>query len=166
MTVPWKRAEYGTRNALRSSSLQKGDEMKKPTVALMVTSSQARLAPLLGCLKRLELEVLTVATCRQARQLLRTKAPVDVVFSDVTLADGNWSDVLRDVVDTGTRANVILNAPSPDAVLWSEALWRGVYDMLTEPHKEREVQQVVEGAVREAAARLPQREDAACALAG
>jgi DNA-binding NtrC family response regulator len=109
--------------------------MKKPAVALMVMSSQDRLASLLGCLKKLKLEVLTVATCRQARQLLRTKAPVDVVISDVTLADGNWSDVLRDVVDTGTRANVILNAPSPDAVLWSEALWRGVYDMLTEPTK-------------------------------
>jgi DNA-binding NtrC family response regulator len=139
--------------------------MKKPAVALMVMSSQDRLAPLLGCLKKLKLEVLTVATCRQARQLLRTKAPVDVVISDVTLADGNWSDVLRDVVDTGTRANVILNAPSPDAVLWSEALWRGVYDMLTEPHKECKVQQIVEGAVREAEARLPQRDDVACAVA-
>jgi len=147
------------------SSSEKRTRLKKPAVALMVMS-QDRLAPLLGCLKKLKLEVLTVATCRQARQLLRTNAPVDVVISDVTLEDGNWSDVLRDVVDTGTQANVILSAPSPDAVLWSEALWRGVYDMLTEPHKEREVQQVVEGAVRDAAERLPQRDDVVCALAG
>lgn len=165
MTVPWKGAKYGTQNAFISFELQKEDKMKKPAVALMVMS-QDRLAPLLGCLKKLKLEVLTVATCRQARQFLRTNAPVDVVISDVTLADGNWSDVLRDVVDTGTQANVILSAPSPDAVLWSEALWRGVYDMLTEPHKEREVQQVVEGAVRDAAERLPQRDGVACALAG
>jgi hypothetical protein len=38
--------------------------------------------------------------------------------------------------------------------------------MVTEPHKEREVQQVVEGAVRDAAERLPQRDGVVCALAG
>ena len=122
--------------------------MRKKAVALVVMSLPERLKSLLTELKRLNLDILTVPTCRQARTLLRTRPPVDVVITDVTLADGNWSDVLRDVVDTGTDTNVLVHASSPDAILWSEVLWRGVYDMLTEPYKEQEVRNVVEGAVR------------------
>jgi DNA-binding NtrC family response regulator len=107
--------------------------MRKKAVALVVMSLPERLKSLLTELKRLNLDILTVPTCRQARTLLRTRPPVDVVITDVTLADGNWSDVLREVVDTGTDTNVVVHASSPDAILWSEVLWRGVYVMLTEP---------------------------------
>jgi DNA-binding NtrC family response regulator len=122
--------------------------MRKKAVALVVMSLPERLKSLLTELKRLNLDILTVPTCRQARTLLRTRPPVDVVITDVTLADGNWSDVLREVVDTGTDTHVVVHASSPDAILWSEVLWRGVYDMLTEPYKEQEVRNVIEGAVR------------------
>lgn len=130
--------------------------MKKTGVALVVISLPERLKSLLAELKRLNLDILTVPTCRQARQLLRTRPPVDVVITDVTLADGNWSDVLRDVVELGGDTHVVVHASSPDAILWSEVLWRGVYDMLTEPYEEHEVRNVVEGAVR-AARDLPGR---------
>jgi DNA-binding NtrC family response regulator len=122
--------------------------MRKKAVALVVMSLPERLKSLLTELKSLNLDILTVPTCRQARTLLRTRPPVDVVITDVTLADGNWSDVLREVVDTGTDTNVVVHASSPDAILWSEVLWRGVYDMLTEPYKEQEVRNVIEGTVR------------------
>jgi DNA-binding NtrC family response regulator len=124
--------------------------MKKKAVALVVMSLPERLKLLLPELKRLNLDILTVPTCRQARRLLRTRPPVDVVITDVNLADGNWSDVLREVVDTGADTHVVVHASSPDAILWSEVLWRGVYDMLTEPYQGQEVRNVVEGAVRAA----------------
>jgi len=130
--------------------------MTKKAVALVVMSLPERLVSLLAELKRLNLDILTVPTCRQARQLLRTSPPIDVVITDVTLADGNWSDVLREVVEFGGDTHVVVHASSPDAILWSEVLWRGVYDMLTEPYQEQEVRNVIEGAVR-AARELPQR---------
>ncbi len=122
--------------------------MKKKAVALVVMSLPERLKSLLAELKSLNLDILTVPTCRQARNLLRTTSPVDVVITDVTLTDGNWSDVLREVVEMGADTHVVVHASSPDAILWSEVLWRGVYDMVTEPYQEQEVRTVIEGAVR------------------
>jgi DNA-binding NtrC family response regulator len=75
------------------------------------------------------------------------------VVTDATLEDGNWRDVLRTVVDYDPQAGVILIAPSSaDEMLWSEAMWLGVHDILVEPFTETEAQQVVEGVLRAAGA--------------
>jgi response regulator of citrate/malate metabolism len=99
-------------------------------------------------LTSLNVEVLRVVTCQQARQLLRTCPPIDLVITDVSLADGNWCDVLREVVEAGIDVNVLVTIASPDARICSEALWRGVYDILVEPYDEQEVCRAIEGAVR------------------
>ena len=122
--------------------------MARSALGLIVMSSSANSEALIKQLEGLGIEFLATITCRQARQLLRADAPIDVVITDTSLPDGNWSDVLREVVDSGSQANVVVNAIAPDAVLWSEVLWRGVYDMITAPHKRHEVRQVIGSAVR------------------
>jgi response regulator of citrate/malate metabolism len=99
-------------------------------------------------LASLNVEVLRVANCQQARQLMRTRPPIDFVITDTSLADGNWCDILREVVEAGIDVNILVTTASPDASLWSEALWRGVYDVLVEPYEGIEVWRAIEGAVR------------------
>ena len=43
---------------------------------------------------------------------------------------------------------MLVTTASPDAHIRSEALWRGVYDILVEPYDEQEVCRAIEGAVR------------------
>jgi DNA-binding NtrC family response regulator len=105
---------------------------------------------LLQSLGPLNLETLAVDTCQQARRLLKTHPPVEVVITDLSLSDGNWCDVIRYVVDNGIQASLIVAARLADERLWSEVLWRGAYDMLIEPYDSREVQRVIEGALRAA----------------
>ena len=55
-------------------------------------------------------------------------------------------------MDYDPQAGVILIAPSSaDETLWSEAIWRGVHDILVEPFTDTEAQQVVESVLRVAA---------------
>ena len=61
--------------------------------------SQERRLPLLENLKRMNLDALTVANCQQARALLATCPPVEVIITDVTLADGNWRDIFKCLAD-------------------------------------------------------------------
>jgi DNA-binding NtrC family response regulator len=118
-----------------------------PVITLLVMSAERR-RPLLRSLKLLEIEVLAVETCQQARALLQTHPPVDVVISQVTLPDGNWCDVFKYLVDNGVEAGLVVSSPHADEILWSEVLWRGAYDLIVEPYQTDELRKTLEGALR------------------
>ena len=126
--------------------------MKSDALALVVMSQERRL-PLLANLKKLNLDVLTVANCQQARALLATRPPVEVIITGVTLADGNWRDIFKCLADRDLDASVVVSSVPADENLWSEILWRGAYDLLVEPYEKGEVRRIVEGALRAARAR-------------
>ena len=130
---------------------------KKPAeeepVVLLVLSCPERHARLAAILRALGVDLLRVRQCWEARALLQTRPPLLAVVTDVTLEDGNWCDVLRAVVDYDPQAGLILVAPSSaDEMLWSEAIWQGVHDILVDPFTEAEAQQVVESVLRVARA--------------
>jgi DNA-binding NtrC family response regulator len=124
---------------------------------LFVSSVSERRNSLARCAGRLGLEVLSAARCRDARSVLRSRTGIEVVVVDVTLPDGNWCEVLRWMVEQRLDARVILVSPVSDAALWSEAVWRGAYDVLIEPFHSWEFSRSVEGALRN----RPHRGDAA-----
>ncbi len=126
--------------------------MKSDALALVVMSQERRL-PLLENLKKLNVDVLTVGDCRQARSLLATRPPVEVIITGVTLADGNWRDIFKCLADRDVDASVVVSSAPADENLWSEILWRGAYDLLVEPYEKGEVRRIVEGALRAARAR-------------
>jgi DNA-binding NtrC family response regulator len=107
-----------------------------------------RASQILGELASLGVETWQAETCQQARGLLGKKPRVDVVISDLSLADGNWCDVFKHLVDNDIHASMVVTARQADERLWSEVLWRGAYDLLVEPYGESDVRRVVEGAVR------------------
>lgn len=129
---------------------------KEGPVVLLVLSCPERQARLGAILHALGVDLLWVRQCWEARALLQTRPPLLSVVTDATLADGNWRDVLRTVVDYDPQAGVILIAPSSaDEMLWSEAMWLGVHDILVDPFTQAEAQQVVESVLRVAGAQQP-----------
>ena len=125
--------------------------MRKPAV-LVVMSSRERQTPLLSELRLMQAAVKVTESFREARMRLESDPKIDVVITDLTLADANWSDVLRFLVNRSLRASVVVSARGADEACWSEILWRGGYDLLVEPYEKSEVRRVVEGAARAARA--------------
>ena len=115
---------------------------------LFVSSVRGRRNSLTDSARHLGLEALSAARCREARSVLRSRTGIEVVVVDVTLPDGNWCEVLRWMVEQRLDARVILVSPVSDAALWSEAVWRGAYDVLIEPFHSWEFSRSVEGALR------------------
>jgi DNA-binding NtrC family response regulator len=122
--------------------------MHRPTVVLLVTSSQTcgQLSTRLESLD--DVTVLSARDCREARRSLSMRPDVSVVFTQVSHPDGNWSDLLRFVVNGGIEAQVVVCATQADEGLWSEVLWRGGFDVLVQPCEREDLRRVLEGAVR------------------
>ncbi len=99
-------------------------------------------------------QVLTAGSCGEARQILETRSPVEVIIAGASYRDGNWCDLLRCLVDQGHRASLVVAVGQADERLWSEVLWRGAYDLLVEPYESSEVCRVVEAAARASSSRL------------
>lgn len=122
--------------------------MTRP-LTLLVMPPEHR-SSLLWSIQSVGVETLIVRTCSEARNLLQTSPPVQVVVTPVSLPDGNWCDVLRYLVDADIPASVVVSSPRADPNLWSEVLWRGGYDLLVEPYESEEVRRTIEGALRAA----------------
>ena len=123
------------------------NEDRTPAVLLVMHSSERR-SEFLSKMENVPVQLLAAGNCRDARALLRDHGNVRVVVTDTTLTDGNWCDVLNHVTRQDSLANVVVTSEVGDERLWSEVLWRGAYDLLLEPFETREVQQVMEGALR------------------
>ena len=117
---------------------------------VLLVMPKAACRPLLKSLRSLDINVLSVSDCQQARALLRTRPAIELIITQVTLADGNWCDLFKYLVDRSIHAIAVVVSPQADERLWPEILWRGAYDLLVEPYKSDEVIRVVEGALRAA----------------
>jgi len=115
--------------------------LKNP-LALLVMQPERRAA-LLRALETLDVQAMAVSTCAEARGLFQNGPDVGLVLNQVSLRDGNWSDVLRYLVDSGIEASVIVSSRRPDEHLWSEVIWRGGYDVLVEPYENADVRQTL-----------------------
>ena len=117
---------------------------------MVVMSSGERLEALLTELACLRVNVLPIQDFRTAREWLHGHPRVEVVFTDLSLSDGNWCDILKYVLQQGIDASVVVTSRHGDARLWSEVLWLGAYDLLVEPYESFEIGRIVQGAVRAA----------------
>lgn len=117
-------------------------------VVLFVSSIRERQNSLTEYAQRLGLKVLPASCCRDARSVLRSHPGIEVVVVDLTLSDGNWCEILRWMIERRLAARVVLVSPVSDAALWSEAVWRGAYDVLVEPFGLWEFSRSIEGALR------------------
>jgi DNA-binding NtrC family response regulator len=79
---------------------------------------------------------------------LASEPDIALALTDASLPDGNWSHVLGHAANQSNPVPVLLITPVSTGALWSEALWRGVYDVLVEPFGVNELSRAVEGALR------------------
>ena len=116
-------------------------------VALLVLPSGKRRRTLLSYIESRNLTAAAVDTCRAARECMNANPTIDIVITQVSLKDGNWCDVLACAVNREVEARVVVSSTVADERFWSEALWRGVYDVLLEPYDVLEVRRIVDGAL-------------------
>jgi len=130
--------------------------MELQPTALIAMSGQSCRSSLVEHLRDARLEVSVVETCWEAHAFLANHPTLDLVVTQVSLPDGNWSDIVRYVVDYAEKAGILVTCPTADEQFWSEILWRGVYDLLIEPCDAYQVRRAVEGAIRHARQASPQ----------
>ncbi len=71
-----------------------------------------------------------------------------VVFSDCTLPDGTWRDVLNVVAEFEEPPLLVVASAFADELLWSEVLNLGGYDVLQKPYVQDEVERVLDSVWR------------------
>jgi DNA-binding NtrC family response regulator len=95
-------------------------------------------------LEKLDMERRRVGSLQEFQQLTHESGAPEVVITGVSLPDGNWSDILRATVRAGMPARVLVCTREADERLWSEAIWRGVHDILVEPFPAEHIRRSLE----------------------
>jgi DNA-binding NtrC family response regulator len=136
------------------------------SVVLVMASCDPALDDIQKQLDRLDVAVQPVVNLQEFQQLLRPEQAPEVVITGVSLPDGNWCDVLASTVRAGSPARVLVCSRDVDERFWSEAIWRGVHDILVAPFTAEYLQRSVEfrdqcgrgGQTDESRSRLARRE--------
>ncbi len=82
---------------------------------------------------------------RQARAELQ-QARYSAVLTEASLPDGDWLDALSLARESQPDLEVVVTSPQADALLWSEALERGAFDLVAQPFYEPEVRRILQNA--------------------
>lgn len=106
---------------------------RKTAVVLVMAESDPVLTHVQPHLDQLDVALTLAATLQDFQQRLWQRPPADVVITGVSLPDGNWCDVLTSTVRRGSTARVLVCCLDADERFWSEAIWRGVHDVLVVP---------------------------------
>jgi DNA-binding NtrC family response regulator len=113
--------------------------------AMLVMARERRL-PLLDELESCGIDVLPVCDCNEARRMLESQRPAQVVVTDTVLPDGDWRRVLEIVLQGSANIEVVVSLRLGDRALWMDVLEEGGYDVLVEPYQREEIQRIVEAA--------------------
>lgn len=103
------------------------------SVVLVMASRDPSRDDIRKQLDRLNVALQPVVSLQEFRQLMQRNEPAEVVITGVSLPDGNWCDVLTSTVRAGSPARVLVCSQAADERFWSEAIWRGVHDILVAP---------------------------------
>ncbi|MEX2303648.1 MAG: hypothetical protein WD733_22080 [Bryobacterales bacterium] len=127
-----------------SRCFMKTPEQAETKIILVMARHDEALEAIERQLEKLDIERRRVGSLREFQQLAHETGAPEVVITGVSLPDGNWSDILRATVRAGMPARVLVCAREADERLWSEAIWRGVHDILVEPFPAEHIRRSVE----------------------
>ena len=85
-------------------------------------------------------------TCEEAARYLQKPNPPHLVFTDTTLPDGTWVEVLHLATRAPKPVNVVVIARTADVRLYIEAMETGAFDFVTASSLVPEVAHVVRNA--------------------
>jgi DNA-binding NtrC family response regulator len=126
-------------------------EANSPITLLFVTTSHedyARLSGILAdCFGRLEFQwkLQSCGSLGSALRLMRDQR-VPMVLCEEKMGGESWKDLLEKSAEFPHGPSVIVTSRTADEHLWSEALNRGAYDVLSMPFHTEEVERVLHSA--------------------
>jgi len=112
---------------------------------LLVHDHSDALESLKLALKDLSVETYSVQTVAETKRLLPQTQP-HLVFTDTSLPDGSWADVIKLAEKASTPVNVIVVSANKDAKLYISALERGAFDFVLPPFEHDALDYVVHSA--------------------
>jgi len=127
--------------------------MKDNIRALLVQARHDPLDALRLALEKQSINILTAGNCAEAALALWSSCPPHMVFTEVQLADGSWTDVLTLASKASAPVNVIVVAPFADIGFYVQAIERGAFDFIVPPLSDPELLHVVRIATENAVSR-------------
>ena len=113
--------------------------------ALLVHDQPHPLESLKPVLRDLSVETFSVRTCEEAERLITQTEP-QLVFTDTSLLDGSWADVVRIAEMACSPVDVIVVGAKEDIRLYLSALEGGAFDFVLPPFEHQALEFVVESA--------------------
>jgi DNA-binding NtrC family response regulator len=117
--------------------------MTESTKALFVQVGHEPFDELRLALDEQSIGISVAKNCAEAALALWAYDPPHMVFTEVQLSDGNWTDVLTLATSAPAPVNVIVVARFADVGLYVQTIERGVFDFIVPPHSKAELLHVV-----------------------
>ena len=86
--------------------------------------------------------------CSEARTVLSGPVGPNLVVTDLTLPDGDWSDILQAATATPTKTPVIVVSRFLDIRLYLDVLDRGAHDFVVPPVSSADLAYIIRAAIR------------------
>lgn len=100
---------------------------------LIVTSGEGTHVALRQVLSEAGMDIRLVQSCAEARQVLKELSDPAAVFSDTSLPDGTWADVLALAMQEERQLPVIVVSRVADINLYINVLEKGASDFIVPP---------------------------------
>ncbi len=135
--------------------------MKEAASALFVHYESEPMGALEKALEGQPVKACHASNCREASRLLENSNPPHVIFTDTTLPDGTWADVVGLAAKALMPVTVIVVARFVDMRLYVDVIQRGAFDFLAPPFVPFDLAHVVRCAVESVVSRRHGRAHAA-----
>lgn len=117
--------------------------MKENIKALLVQARPDARDALRLALEEMLIETCTADRCFEAALILCSQYPPHLVFTDIRLPDGDWSDVVNLAANASAPVNVIVVAAHVDVALYIETMEGGAFDFIVTPPSAPELLHIV-----------------------
>jgi DNA-binding NtrC family response regulator len=121
--------------------------------AVLVYEESETLAVLEGALKLQCVRTLRANSRAEAKALLAGLSPAPLVFTDVQLRDGNWTDILELAQNAAQPVNVIVVDRIADTRFYVDVIESGAFDFLAPPFNATDLAYVLRTAMENVTAR-------------
>jgi DNA-binding response OmpR family regulator len=128
-------------------NLQGSCEVEDRSPALLVYSQDHPLYELKNLLRSQGVDTSRACDCAEAARALRSQTPPILVFTATKLCDGSWEDILASASIARSPVPVVVVSRQEDVPLSLRVWESGGADCIAAPFSERELAQVVRGAM-------------------
>ncbi|MGA2983931.1 MAG: response regulator [Terriglobia bacterium] len=123
--------------------------MSEHLFALLIHDHPEPFASLKRTLRDLSVETYSVATCKEAEDLISQCQP-HIVFTESSLEDGSWVNILNTAEASNVPLSVIVVGAVPDTRHYVSVMERGAFDFVAPPFEHGPLNFVIRSAALDA----------------